>query len=118
MHLREVEREDAARCERRRRRADVERVPAQELDRLALRTVAAAGISWFQRLCRTREKPSTVVTGPAGGSTTGMTTSGLPTPGAGTPSCAAASVPPTPAMAAAAAVPTENCWMKFRRDME
>ena len=76
-------------------------------------------ISWpaVQRLCRTREKPSMVVTGPAGGSTTGMTTSGLPTPGAGTPSCAAASVPPTPAMAAAAAVPTENCWMKLRRDM-
>src|SRR5207245_9477550 len=36
MHLREVEREDAARRERRRRRADVERVPAQKLDRLAL----------------------------------------------------------------------------------
>jgi len=36
MYLREVEREDAARCERRRRRADVEGVPTQKLDRLAL----------------------------------------------------------------------------------
>src|SRR3989440_4704562 len=80
-------------------------------------TVRAAGMSWLKRLCITFENPSSVLAPAAPGEVCAITRSGLPTPAAGTPSAAAAKLEPTPATAAAAALPREICSINVRLEI-